>query len=110
MKNQKKKQPKNFFGFAESVMSKKEIKEAYAKADKMIFKLKLAELRNNFGIKQSDLEGFSQVSVSRIESRSDIKISTLIDYIHACGLGLEIKAVPLKKSKKEEFVLLKSSA
>jgi hypothetical protein len=109
MKNLKKKKQKDFFSFAESVMSKKEIKEAYTKADKMIFKLKLAELRNNFGIKQSDLDGFSQVSVSRIESRNDIKISTLIDYIHACGLGLEIKAVPLKKSKKEEFILLKSS-
>lgn len=48
------------------------------------------------------------VFISRIESRNDIKISTLIDYIHACGLGLEIKAIPLKKGKKEEFVLLKS--
>jgi hypothetical protein len=105
----KNKSPKNFFTFANSVMTKKEINEAQSKAEKLIFKLKLAELRKKFGIKQSDLKGFSQVSISRIESRNDIKISTLIDYIHACGLGLEIKAVPLKKGKKEEFILLKSS-
>jgi hypothetical protein len=102
------KKAKDFFTFADSVMTKEEIKEAHSKADNMIFKLKLAELRKKFGIKQSDLKGFSQVSISRIESRSDIKISTLIDYIHACGLGLEIRAVPLKKGKKEEYILLRS--
>ncbi len=105
----KSKNPKNFFTFANSVMTKDEIKQAQNKAEKMIFKLRLAELRKNFGIKQSDIKGFSQVSISRIESRNDIKISTLIEYIHACGLGLEIKAIPLKKGKKAEFILLKSS-
>ena len=109
MKSSQKSKVKNFFSFAESVMSKDDIQEARSKADKMIFKLKLAELRKKFGIKQSDLKGFSQVSISRIESRNDIRISTLIDYIHACGLGLEIKAVPIKKNKKDEFFLLKSN-
>jgi len=110
MKSSKKMKEKDFFSFAETVMSKDEIEEAHAKAEKLIFKLKLAELRKQFGIKQSDIKGFSQVSISRIESRNDIRISTLIDYIHACGLGLEIKAIPKKKNKKEDFILLKSEA
>lgn len=69
----------------------------------MIFKLKLAELRKKFGIKQSDIKGFSQVSISRIESRNGIRFFTLIDYIHTCGLGLEIKVIPLKKGKKKNL-------
>ncbi len=107
MKTRKTKKLKNFFEDMEKLLPKETIEEIKLEAQKKIFKLKLSEMRKKFGIRQNDLKGFSQVSISRIESREDIRISTLIDYIHACGLGLEIKAVPLKKSKKEEFVLLK---
>lgn len=108
MKIRDKKKLKNFFDDMERLLPKETIDEIKIEAQKKIFKLKLAELRKNFGIKQADLKGFSQVSISRIESRNDIRISTLIDYIHACGLSLEIKAVP--KNKKEEFILLKLQA
>ena len=105
----KSKRPKklnNFFELAESLMSPDDIQVAKLKAKNIILKLKLAEMRKKYGIKQTDIPGFSQVSVSRIESRNDIKVSTLIDYIHACGMELEIKAIPNNK-KSDKFLLLK---
>ncbi|TGK49457.1 XRE family transcriptional regulator [Leptospira kanakyensis] len=104
----KKKELKSFDTDLTKFVSQDIIEQAKAEAQKQIFKLKLAELRQKQGIKQTDVDGFSQVSVSRIESRSDIKISTLVDYVHACGFDVEIKAVPKKKKSKEEFVLLRA--
>ncbi|TGK82709.1 XRE family transcriptional regulator [Leptospira montravelensis] len=104
----KKKELKSFDTDLTKFVSQDIIEQAKAEAQKQIFKLKLAELRQKQGIKQTDVDGFSQVSVSRIESRSDIKISTLVDYVHACGFDVEIKAVPKKKKNKEEFVLLRA--
>ncbi|MCW7479444.1 helix-turn-helix transcriptional regulator [Leptospira bandrabouensis] len=104
----KKKELKSFDTDLTKYVSQDIIDQAKAEAQKQIFKLKLAELRQKQGIKQTDVDGFSQVSVSRIESRSDIKISTLVDYVHACGFDVEIKAVPKKKKNKEEFVLLRA--
>ncbi|MCW7471760.1 XRE family transcriptional regulator [Leptospira bourretii] len=104
----KKKELKSFDTDLTKFVSQDIIDQAKAEAQKQIFKLKLAELRQKQGIKQTDVDGFSQVSVSRIESRSDIKISTLVDYVHACGFDVEIKAVPKKKKNKEEFVLLRA--
>lgn len=104
----KKKELKSFDTDLTKFVSQDIIDQAKAEAQKQIFKLKLAELRQKQGIKQTDVNGFSQVSVSRIESRSDIKISTLVDFVHACGFDVEIKAVPKKKKNKEEFVLLRA--
>ncbi|TGM57142.1 helix-turn-helix domain-containing protein [Leptospira vanthielii] len=108
LKKKQKKELKNFDTDLAKFVPQDLINQAKTEAQKEIFKLKLAELRQNQGIKQTDVDGFSQVSVSRIESRSDIKISTLIDYVHACGFDVEIKAVPRRNKKKEEFVLLKA--
>lgn len=101
---------KDFFEESEKIMSPESIKRAKAKAEKEILKLRLSELRNEAGIKQKEIEGFSQTSISRIESRSDLKISTLIDYIHALGFEIEIKAISKSKTKKKdkEYMLLKS--
>ncbi|TGL35947.1 helix-turn-helix domain-containing protein [Leptospira perdikensis] len=104
----KRKELKSFDTDLNKFVSQDIIDQAKADAQKQIFKLKLAELRQKQGIKQTDVDGFSQVSVSRIESRSDIKISTLVDYVHACGFDVEIKAVPKKKKNNEEFVLLRA--
>ncbi len=104
----KNKELKSFDTDLNKFVSQDIIEQAKAEAQKQIFKLKLAELRQKQGIKQTDVDGFSQVSVSRIESRSDIKISTLVDYVHACGFDVEIKAVPKKKKNKKEFVLLRA--
>jgi hypothetical protein len=70
--------------------------------------IKLGQLREKCGLKQSEVTHFSQTSVSRLERRKDIKISTLIDYLNSLGLGLEIKTYPKnKKTQIEEEVLLR---
>ena len=54
------------------------------------------------------MANFTQSSVSKIEKRKDIKISTLIDYLDSLGMGLEIITYPkMAVSKKQEKILLK---
>ncbi|TGN13729.1 helix-turn-helix domain-containing protein [Leptospira ilyithenensis] len=69
------------------------IERAKAKANKIIFSMKLAGLRKQSGVKQTETEGFSQTSISRIEGRKDIKLSTLVDYVHALGMEIEINVI-----------------
>ena len=65
-------------------------------------------LREKCGLKQNEIKNFSQTSVSRLERRSDIKISTLVEYLHSLDMGLEIRAYPKSKKRKvEEEVLLR---
>lgn len=52
------------------------------------------------------MTSFSQSSISKIEGRKDIKISTLIDYLDNLGMGLEIRAYS-KASPFKDTVLLK---
>jgi hypothetical protein len=60
------------------------------------------------GMKQEDIQTFTQSGISKLESRKDMKISTLVEYLHNIGMGLEIKAYPKKRNRKvEEVVLLK---
>ncbi len=60
------------------------------KAELEILSIKMAKLRAEHDIKQSDMRNFRQSSVSKIESRKDMKISTLIDYFDSLGMGVEI--------------------
>lgn len=46
------------------------------------------------GIRQEDIKGFTQSSISKLESRKDIKVSALIEYLDNIGMGVEIKAYP----------------
>lgn len=58
--------------------------------------LALAELRHERNITQVQLAealGISQGNVSRLESRSDVYLSTLRSYVEALGGHLEIAAV-----------------
>lgn len=99
---------KNFFKEADKTLSPERINRAKQKAKKTIQQIQLSELRKQLGIKQTELKDFTQSNVSRLESRSDMKISTLIDYIHNLGMEIEIKVRPTGKgSKKEEVLLLK---
>jgi transcriptional regulator with XRE-family HTH domain len=79
--------------------------EVLAKAKKMAQKeslnIRLAILREKYGVKQSEIENFTQTAVSKLENRKDIRISTLIDYLDSLGMGLEITAYPRNSSKKE---------
>ena len=69
----------------------------------------LAETRKEkLGVKQNEFDSFSQTSISRLEKRKDIRISTLINYLDSLGMGLEIKTFPKKKIKKiKEEILLR---
>src|SRR4030065_171190 len=85
-----------------STLSKDRIKNAKIEAGKEILQIRLAELREKLGIRQEDIKSFSQSSVSKLESRKDMKISTLIEYLGNLGLGIEIKVYPRNKKKKNE--------
>ncbi len=92
-----------------STLSKDRIKNAEKEAEKEILQIRLAEIREKMGIKQEDIKSFSQSSVSKLESRKDMKISTLIEYLDNLGLRIEIKAYPKnKKEKNKEIILLKA--
>ena len=104
----KKKNEIDFVDELALTLSKDRIKNAQREAEKEILQIRLAEVREILGIRQKDIKSFSQSSVSKLESRKDMKISTLIEYLDNLGLSIEIKAYPKNKNKKsEEIVLLK---
>lgn len=106
----KKTKSKDAIDELKSIMSEKSIQKAETKAQDILFDIKLSDLRKEAGIKQQDIESFSQSGLSKIESRSDMKISTLREYLHSIGMQLEIrarKAKPRKTDKNKEYVLLK---
>ena len=103
--NKKRKVP-NFFALAEKSLPKERVEEAYREAQKEILKIKLSEIRKQFGIKQTDISGFSQPAISRLEARKDMKVSTLMDYIHSLGLEIQIKVKEKKKIKGREIILV----
>jgi transcriptional regulator with XRE-family HTH domain len=104
-----KKTKTDFLDELSSTLSEKRVKKAHQDAENVILKIRLAEIREKRGIRQQDVKSFSQSSVSKLESRKDMKISTLVEYLDSLGLSVEIKAYPKdKKKKNEEIILLKS--
>src|SRR6185295_19147180 len=91
----------DFFASSAKTMSQDSLRKAEDKAQRTILQLRLADLRKQAHIKQTDVPGFSQASISRLEGRTDVKLSTLVDYVHALGMELQIKAIPKKRSAKE---------
>ncbi len=90
----------DFFEEAEKSMSRDSIRRAEGEANKIILNLGLAELRKNAGHSQSAIPGYRQSSVSKIEARKDMKISTLVSYCRSLGLGVEINAVQVNQKGK----------
>ncbi|MBN2853058.1 MAG: XRE family transcriptional regulator [Clostridia bacterium] len=85
-----------------------QIKNAKKFAEKEIFKINLSEIRKKMGVKQNDIKSFTQSGISKLESRKDMKISTLIEYLKELDMGMEIIVYPLKEHKKEnEIVIVK---
>jgi hypothetical protein len=102
------KKPKNAIEAMESMMSSESVQRARMKAEQEILAIKLGQLREKRGLKQNEVENFSQTSISRLEKRRDIKISTLVEYLNSLGMGLEIKTYPKDKNVElKEEVLLK---
>jgi hypothetical protein len=92
----------------ELMMSPESVERSRKKADQEIFSIKLGLLREKRGLKQNEIKNFSQTSVSRLERRKDIKISTLVDYLSSLDMGLEIRTYPKnKKIKMKEEILLR---
>ncbi len=101
--------PKDFIDELASMLLPERVKRAKREAGKEIFRIRLAELRKRMGIRQEDIPAFSQSAISKLESRKDMKISTLIEYLDNIGMGIEIKVYPKNKevTAQEEVVLLK---
>jgi len=92
----------------ESNMSEESVRRAHIKAERDNMSIRLVQLREEQNVKQSEMPHFTQSSISKIEKRKDMKISTLIDYLDSLGMGVEIITYPkLDVSKKQEKVLLK---
>ncbi len=99
---------KNAIEAMESMMTPESIERSRKKAEQEIFAIKLGMLREKCGLKQNEIKNFSQTSISRLEHRKDIKISTLIDYLNGLDMGLEIRTYPKNKGMKiKEEVLLR---
>ncbi len=85
---------KNAIKAMEGMMTEEQIRHARTIAEREILAIKLAELRERRGIKQTDFSTFSQTAVSKLEKRKDMKVSTLVEYLDEIGLGLELRVYP----------------
>lgn len=83
----------------ERVMSAESIARSDEMYERELLMLNLAELREKYNMKQTDIKGFSQPAISRIEGRSDIKLSTLVKYVSQMDLEMEIKVRPRHPKK-----------
>lgn len=97
----KKDQKRNAIEKLERRLSEESVNRARLKSKEILFQINLAELRKNLGIKQEELKSFSQSSLSKLEARKDMKISTLKDYLNSLGMDLEIKARVRESNKKK---------
>ena len=92
----------------ESKMKPESVERSRIMAEQEILAIRLGQLREKLGVKQDEFKNFSQTSISRLEKRKDIRISTLIEYLNNLGMGLEIKTFPKTKVKKiKEEILLR---
>jgi len=91
----------------ESKMKPESVERSRLIAEQEILAIRLCQLREKLGVKQDEFTNFSQTSISRLEKRKDIRISTLIEYLDNLGMGLEIKTFPKKNVKEvnEEILL-----
>jgi hypothetical protein len=88
----------------EAKMNPAVLEKARRMAREESLNIRLAILREKYGVKQKEIANFTQTAVSNLENRKDIRISTLIDYLDSLGMGLEITAYP-KNTKKKELLL-----
>ena len=85
---------KNAIKSMEASMSEESVRRAKIKAEQESLAMRLYLLREEQGVKQSEMRNFNQASVSKIEKRKDMKISTLLDYLDSLDLDLEIAIYP----------------
>ena len=78
----------------QSTMTKESVYRAQLLANHDSLHIHLAELRRRMNRKQSEIPAFSQSSISKLEKRNDMKLSTLIEYVRGIGMGMEIRVYP----------------
>lgn len=100
----------DFFEAVKDEMSPEAYKSGMEKAARILAMMNLAKLRETYGVKQTEVEGFSQPNVSRLERRKDIKLSTLLEYLNSLDLTLEMVVRPRHKREgvRDKYVLLQS--
>jgi hypothetical protein len=112
MKTQTKKNmsKEDFIDELASMMPPERVERAKKEAEKEIFQIRLSELRKKMGVRQEDIKTFTQSGISKLESRKDMKVSTLIEYLDSIGMSVEIKAYPKNVINKntDAVTLLKS--
>ena len=64
---------KDFTDELAAMLPKERVERAKRDAEKEIFQIRLSELRKKVGLRQEDIKNFSQSSISKLESRKDIK-------------------------------------
>lgn len=97
---------RDFVDELEALLPAERVRRAKKKAQKQILRLKLGEVRKGMGVRQQDIKAFSQSGISKLESRTDMKLSTLVAYMNSIGLEVEIRAFPKRRATKEKSVLL----
>ena len=98
------------FGTLRAKMSPEARARVHLRATTMLAGMALAELRRALDVSQEDLAKLlkvSQASVSKMENRSDLHVSSVAAYITALGGQLELVARFPKKPSGEEVVRLK---
>ncbi len=90
----------DFFTTANRQLSSESLARAEAKARNEIFSIRLAQLREQQGIAQTEIKGFTQSNVSRLEARDDMKVSTLVSYVTSIDMDIEITVRPKHGSHK----------
>lgn len=98
---------KNAIKMMENNMSEDSVRRARMKAELESLSIRMSELREERGVKQSEMKNFRQSSVSKIESRKDMKISTILDYFDSLGMGVEISVYPRSGGEDSKQVLLR---
>ena len=64
---------KDVIKMMESNMSPESVRRAHIKAEQEIMSIRLAQLREEMNIKQSEMENFTQSSVSKKTGKSTVK-------------------------------------
>ena len=98
---------KNAIKMMENNMSEDSVRRAKMKAELESLSIRMSMLREEQSVKQSEMKNFRQSSVSKIESRKDMKISTMLDYFDSLGMGVEISVFPRSGNHNSKQVLLR---
>ena len=92
----------------ESKMSPDAVLRSRIMAEQEILAIRLNKLKEKIDGNQTGFHSINVKSISRNERQTDMKISTLIEYLDSLGLGLEIKIFPKNNTMFfEEEILLR---